>query len=185
MPVARGAPEPGANPGVGTMEGKILARSELGARLAALRRHPVGVVFTNGCFDILHAGHVRYLAEARRCGDLLVVGLNSDRSVRRIKDPGRPINPQDQRAEVLAALACVDCIALFDEPDPLELIRVCRPDVLVKGADWPEASIVGADLVTAGGGRVVRIAMLPGVSTSAIIQRVLARYGGTASAPEA
>lgn len=173
-----------SNPEEAPLEGKILPRAELEARLAAVRRRSV-VVFTNGCFDILHAGHVRYLTAARRCGDLLVVGLNSDASVRRIKDSGRPINPQDQRAEVLAALACVHYVCLFDEPDPLELIRACRPDVLVKGADWSEAAIVGADLVKAGGGRVVRIELLPEVSTSAIIQRVLARYGGSSKAPEA
>lgn len=162
------------------MGDKILTRSQLVDRLEDVRGGRV-VVFTNGCFDILHAGHVRYLTAARRAGDLLVVGLNSDASVRLIKDPGRPINPQAQRAEVLAALACVDFVCLFDAPDPLELIRAVRPDVLVKGADWAEDAIVGADLVRAAGGRVLRIELLTGVSTSAIIQRVVARYGAAAA----
>ena len=134
------------------------------------------IVFTNGCFDLLHAGHVRYLSAARAEGDLLVVGLNSDASVKRIKVPGRPVVPENQRAEVLSALACVDYVILFDEPDPGNLIRQIAPDVLVKGADWPEDHIIGADTVTARGGKVVRVPLVPEVSTSAIIRRIIERF---------
>ncbi len=134
------------------------------------------IVFTNGCFDLLHAGHVRYLSAARAEGDLLVVGLNSDASVKRIKAPGRPVVPENQRAEVLSALACVDYVILFDEPDPGNLIRQIAPDVLVKGADWSEDRIVGADTVTARGGKVVRVPLVPEVSTSALIRRITERF---------
>ena len=135
------------------------------------------VVFTNGCFDLLHVGHTRYLAAARAQGDLLVVGLNTDRSVAGIKGPRRPLVPERERAEVLAGLACVDYVVLFDDADPLALIRALEPDVLVKGADWAEKDIVGADAVRARGGRVARIPVVPGASTSALIARVLERYG--------
>jgi len=134
------------------------------------------IVFTNGCFDLLHAGHVRYLSAARAEGDLLVVGLNSDASVKRIKVPGRPVVPENQRAEVLSALACVDYVILFDEPDPGNLIRQIAPDVLVKGADWPEGHIIGADTVKARGGKVVRVPLVPEVSTSALIRRIIERF---------
>ena len=159
------------------MTEKITELQELKEKLASLRKAGRRVVFTNGCFDILHAGHVRYLTAARKEGDLLVVGLNSDRSVRRIKGPERPLVDQQQRSEVLAGLACVDFIVVFDEPDPLHVIQTLRPDVLVKGADWPEDRIIGADVVKAVGGRVVRIPMLPEISTSAIIERIVRRYG--------
>jgi D-beta-D-heptose 7-phosphate kinase/D-beta-D-heptose 1-phosphate adenosyltransferase len=154
---------------------KRIELARLPEAAAALRRRGGRIVFTNGCFDLLHAGHVRYLTAARGCGDRLVVGLNSDRSVRTIKGPLRPVIPEEQRAEVLAALACVDHVVLFDTPDPLPLIRILRPDVLVKGADWELERIVGADAVRQGGGEVVRIALLPGISTSAIIARILER----------
>lgn len=134
------------------------------------------IVFTNGCFDLLHAGHVRYLSAARAEGDLLVVGLNSDESVKRIKAPGRPVVPEDQRAEVLSALSCVDYVVIFDEPDPGDLIRRIAPDVLVKGADWPEDRIVGADTVKARGGRVVRVPLVEEVSTSVLIRRIIERF---------
>ncbi len=134
-------------------------------------------MFTNGCFDLLHVGHVRYLAAARAQGDLLIVGLNSDRSVAEIKGPRRPLVPERERAEVLAALACVDFVVVFDAAHPLALIQAIVPDVLVKGADWPEAEIVGADAVRAGGGRVARIPVVEGASTSALITRVIERYG--------
>lgn len=150
-------------------------RSGLREAMNALRSDRRRIVFTNGCFDLLHVGHVRYLAAARSFGDALVVGLNSDSSVRRIKGPRRPLTPQGQRAEVLAALQCVDLVAIFDEPDPLALIRQVRPDVLVKGADWALEEIIGADWVTANGGRVERVALVPEVSTSAIIARILDR----------
>ena len=159
------------------MHKKIKLLKDLLPEIRRLRQAGRRIVFTNGCFDILHAGHVRYLAAARSEGDLLVVGLNSDSSVTGIKDPTRPIVSQDQRAEVLAALACVDYIVIFDQPDPLELIRAIRPDILVKGADWPEEDIIGADVVKAAGGKVVRVNLVPAISTSEIIARILARNG--------
>ena len=137
-------------------------------RRAARRR----IVFTNGVFDILHPGHVRYLQAARRHGDLLIVGLNSDASVRRNKGPSRPINPQNERAEVLAALACVDAVSIFDEETPAAIIRRVQPDILVKGADWPADQIVGRDTVEARGGRVILEPVEPGYSTTSIIERV-------------
>ncbi len=135
------------------------------------------VVFTNGCFDLLHAGHVEYLQKARALGDLLVVGINSDDSVRCIKGPGRPISSLEERSLVLAALACVDIVVPFEEPDPLKLIEILQPHVLVKGADWPESAIVGADAVRGRGGEVISIPLRPMISTSLIIQRILERFG--------
>lgn len=131
------------------------------------------IVFTNGCFDIIHAGHVRYLKKARSLGGVLVVGLNSDSSVRSIKGQTRPIVPQRERAEVLSALECVDFVVVFDEPTPLRLIEAIRPDVLAKGADWAARDIVGAEAVKKGGGRVARITLVKGRSTTNIIRRVL------------
>ena len=157
---------------------KIKSCSELAPILRGLRAGGQVVVFTNGCFDLLHAGHVRYLAAARREGDILVVGLNSDRSVRDIKGDPRPILPESERAEVLAGLAAVNYVVLFDEPDPLRLITALAPDVLVKGGDWPEEAIIGAQVVRNRGGRVVRIPVVEGASTSAIIARILERYRG-------
>ena len=151
--------------------------------ILSLRRAGKRIVFTNGCFDILHVGHVRYLAAAKALGDILIVGLNSDRSVRQIKDPRRPVVPEDQRAEVLAGLQCIDYIVLFDAPDPLALIRALQPDVLVKGDDWPEEKIIGADLVKAAGGRVVRVTVVPDTSTNEIIARIIARFGTGKGAP--
>jgi D-beta-D-heptose 7-phosphate kinase/D-beta-D-heptose 1-phosphate adenosyltransferase len=130
------------------------------------------IVFTNGVFDLLHPGHVRYLRDARALGDLLIVGVNSDRSVKALgKAPNRPINPEDERAEVLAALASVDAVVVFDEDTPHEIISALQPDVLVKGADWGENAIVGRDVVEARGGRVVRITLAEGYSTTAILER--------------
>ena len=162
--------------GLGTM-GKIVELDELLAELARQRRTQRRVVFTNGCFDLMHAGHVSYLSAARQQGDLLVIGLNSDRSVRTIKGAARPIVAQDMRAKVLAALECVDYITYFDEPDPLQLILAIKPDVLVKGADWKEDQIIGAAEVKAAGGRVFRVPLLPGISTSEIIRRILESRG--------
>jgi len=142
----------------------------------AARRAGQRVAFTNGCFDILHAGHVRYLKAARATSDMLVVGLNSDVSVRAIKGTRRPLNPEALRAEVLAGLSCVDCVVLFDEPDPLALIEALQPDVLVKGADWAEDRIIGADVVKKRGGRVARIDLVPDISTTALIDRIRERY---------
>jgi D-beta-D-heptose 7-phosphate kinase/D-beta-D-heptose 1-phosphate adenosyltransferase len=130
------------------------------------------IVFTNGVFDILHPGHVRYLQAARAHGDLLIVGLNSDASVRRNKGPGRPINAESERAEVLAALACVDAVSIFDDETPADIIRRVQPDVLVKGSDWPADQIVGRDTVEARGGRVILEPVEHGFSTSSIIDRV-------------
>jgi D-glycero-beta-D-manno-heptose 1-phosphate adenylyltransferase len=130
------------------------------------------VVFTNGVFDLLHPGHVRYLRQARTLGDALVVGVNTDRSVRVIKGESRPVTPESERAEILAALACVDVVVLFDEETPYELIRRLQPDVLVKGADWSEASMIGRDIVEARGGQVVRVPFEAGYSTTSIIEKI-------------
>ena len=156
------------------MSDKIFEREVLKEKVQALKKGDKKIVFTNGCFDLLHIGHVRYLEAARAEGDVLVVAVNSDRSVRQIKGPGRPIVPENERAEVLAALTCVDFVTLFDEPDPLVTIRSLKPDVLVKGADWGEDAIVGRDVVEATGGRVIRIPMTEGASTSRIIEKILA-----------
>ncbi|MGA2420407.1 MAG: D-glycero-beta-D-manno-heptose 1-phosphate adenylyltransferase [Candidatus Acidiferrum sp.] len=137
-------------------------------------QRPAGqrVVFTNGCFDLLHPGHIRTLEEARQLGDALVVGLNSDRGVRELKGPGRPILPERERAEILAALECVDAVVIFDEPTPREIIAALLPDVLVKGGDWAGDQIVGREEVEAAGGRVVSIPVAPGYSTTAILQKI-------------
>jgi rfaE bifunctional protein nucleotidyltransferase chain/domain len=140
--------------------------------VAELRASGKRIVFTNGVFDLLHIGHLRYLQHARALGDALLVGVNSDRSVRAIKGPGRPINAEAERAEVVKALACVDGVVIFDEETPRDLIAALQPDVLVKGADWAEDAIVGRDIVEARGGRVVRVAIEPGHSTSAIVDRI-------------
>ena len=131
------------------------------------------VVFTNGCFDLLHRGHTRLLQQARELGDLLIVGLNSDASVRRVKGPSRPVLSEDERAEVLSALASVDYVVLFDDPDPGSTIAALVPDVLAKGADWAKDQIVGRETVEGRGGRVVTIPLVEGSSTSGIIDRIL------------
>jgi len=136
------------------------------------------VVFTNGCFDILHPGHVDYLERARDMGARLVVGLNSDASVRRLKGALRPVNDQNTRARVLAGLACVDYVVVFDEDTPYELIRKVAPDILVKGGDWSVDRIVGRDLVEEKGGRVYSIPLLTGYSTTAIVERIVRMHGG-------
>ena len=155
---------------------KIVELHDLQAKVATIKESGKKVVFTNGCFDILHVGHVRYLAAARLEGDVLVVGLNSDESVRLIKSAKRPIVKQNERAEVLAGLWCVDYIILFNEPDPLLLIQAIRPDILVKGDDWSQENIIGADFVNDRGGRVVRVPVVPKSSTSGIIERIVKRY---------
>ena len=155
---------------------KLVSCEDAACRLKSVCESGKKVVFTNGCFDILHAGHVRYLTAARSKGDVLVVGLNSDFSVKHIKDAGRPFISQAQRAEVLSGLTCVDLIVLFDEPDPLNLIRALKPDILVKGDDWAEADIIGANEVRANGGQVVRIPVVPGISTTTIIEKILRTY---------
>ena len=150
-----------------------MTRSEAAAFAEARRGLGQRVVFTNGVFDILHPGHTRYLTDARALGDLLIVGLNSDRSARaQGKAPGRPINPEAERAEILAALACVDAVVVFDEDTPHEIIAAIQPDILVKGADWGEDAIVGRDIVEGRGGRVVRMPLAEGYSTTTIIERI-------------
>ena len=146
------------------------------AQLLVEHLHAAGknVVFTNGVFDLLHPGHVRYLQHARTLGDALIVGVNSDRSVRANKGEGRPITPEAERAEILAALACVDAVAIFDAETPAEIIKRIQPDVLVKGADWAADAIVGRDTVEARGGKVVRVNIEPGWSTTGIIQKIRA-----------
>jgi D-beta-D-heptose 7-phosphate kinase/D-beta-D-heptose 1-phosphate adenosyltransferase len=153
------------------------AGSAAGAAATAARIQQTGgtVVFTNGVFDLLHPGHVRYLQAARGLGDALIVGVNSDRSVRANKGPDRPVNPEGERAEVLSALACVDLAVIFDEPTPHELISRVQPDVLVKGADWGAGDIVGRDVVEARGGRVVRMTLTEGFSTTGLIARTRSR----------
>lgn len=153
--------------------GGAVGIEELRSILEAERKKGSKVVFTNGCFDIIHAGHVRYLKKARSEGDILVVGMNSDSSVREIKGPTRPIVPEDERAEVLSALECVDFVVVFSEPTPLRLIEAIRPDVLVKGADWAAHEIVGSDVVEGYGGEVKRIELVEGRSTTNVIRRVL------------
>ena len=145
------------------------ARAKLGAWRAAGER----IVFTNGVYDLLHRGHVEYLEEARALGGRLVVGVNSDASVRRLKGPSRPILPQGDRAGLVAALACVDLAIVFDDDTPLSLIEAVAPDVLVKGADWAEDAIVGGEFVKSRGGRVERIALREGLSTSALVKRIV------------
>ncbi len=152
---------------------KIVTREELTRRLDILRRDGLKAVFTNGCFDLLHPGHTRYLDQARSLGDILVVGLNSDQSVRRQgKGPGRPFQSESARAEVLAALESVSLVAVFDQETPYDLIKTVRPDVLVKGGDWTVDRIVGGDLVAAGGGKVLSLPYWDGESTTEIIRRI-------------
>jgi len=151
---------------------KILDRAKVVARVAEERRAGKRVVFTNGCFDLMHVGHVRYLAAAREAGDLLVVAINDDASVRRLKGPERPLVPEAARAEVLAALAAVDYVTTFGEDTPAEIIAALLPDVLVKGADWAPDQVVGRDIVEAKGGRVVLIPVVEGFSTTALVERL-------------
>ena len=146
--------------------------AEAQALVGGVRAAGRTVVFTNGVFDLLHVGHLRYLQQARALGDALIVGLNSDRSVRANKGPSRPVTPEAERAEILEALACVDAVVVFDQETPHELIAALQPDVLVKGADWAENAIVGRDIVEARGGRVVRVPLEAGRSTSAIIEKI-------------
>jgi D-beta-D-heptose 7-phosphate kinase/D-beta-D-heptose 1-phosphate adenosyltransferase len=149
-----------------------VSRDEAVALVARCRAARQQVVFTNGVFDLLHPGHVRYLQQARALGDVLIVGVNSDRSVRSNKGEGRPITPEAERCEILAAFGCIDAVVVFDEDTPQTLIDAIQPDVLVKGADWPEDAIVGRDSVEARGGRVVRIAIEQGYSTTALLKKI-------------
>lgn len=159
------------------MVDKICLRWRLKERLDALRREGKRIVFTNGCFDVLHVGHVRYLREAKKMGDVLVVGLNSDASVRAIKGDKRPLVPQEERADMLAELTSVDYVTIFDEPTPLSLIEYLEPDVLVKGGDWREEEVVGGDFVKDRGGRVVIVPLTEGRSTTDVIAKIIRNYG--------
>ncbi len=152
--------------------GRILERESLLVEVEKLRRGGSRVVFTNGCFDLLHPGHIALLEHARSLGAILVVGVNTDAGVRALKGPGRPLAPERERAELLAALAAVDYVTLFDEPTPRELIAALLPDVLVKGADWGTDAIVGREEVEAAGGRVVSVELVPRCSTSSLIEKV-------------
>ena len=155
------------------MTKKIFTLDALSQILRLQQQKGKKVVFTNGCFDLLHIGHVRYLQSARSLGDLLVVAVNSDESVRSLnKGPGRPLTDADQRMEILAALTCIDYIVQFDESTPLQVIEILQPDVLVKGNDWNVDKIVGKDIVEKRGGIVRRIPLIPYVSTSLIIERI-------------
>jgi len=152
------------------IKSKILDSDELERNLAFWRFKNRKIVFTNGCFDILHRGHIEYLAQANDTGDVLIIGLNTDASVRRLKGAGRPVNPQEARAMVLASLLFVDAVVLFDEDTPYNLIKTIQPDVLIKGADYKPENIVGYDIVTAKGGRVETVALVEGFSTTKVIE---------------
>ncbi|MDD9303946.1 MAG: D-glycero-beta-D-manno-heptose 1-phosphate adenylyltransferase [Desulfobacter sp.] len=160
------------------MDKKIVTLDEMCRLSYEYRSQGRTVVFTNGCFDILHAGHVSYLTRAKALGDVMVVGLNSDASVREIKGDQRPVVSQEQRACVVSALEVVDHVVIFDAPDPGDMIRVIVPHVLVKGADWPEDKIIGGDFVKANQGQVARIAFDQDISTTQIIQRIGKRFYG-------
>lgn len=155
------------------MADKLVTKAELLPLLERARREKQRIVFTNGCFDLMHIGHTRYLQAAKALGDILVVGVNSDASVKSLKKaPDRPIVGEAQRAEVVAALGCVDYVVMFPEPDPLNLITALQPDVLVKGGDWPIDHIIGREVVERRGGTVKTIPLVPGMSTTALIQRI-------------
>jgi len=155
------------------MSAKVMTKAQLAPLLQQARAQKQRIVFTNGCFDLMHVGHTRYLQAAKDLGDLLVVGVNSDASVRSLnKAPDRPIVSESQRAEVVAALGSVDYVILFNEPDPQSLIASLQPDVLVKGGDWAVEQIVGREIVEAHGGMVRTIPLVPGVSTTSLIERI-------------
>ncbi|MBW6460017.1 MAG: D-glycero-beta-D-manno-heptose 1-phosphate adenylyltransferase [Bacteroidales bacterium] len=151
-------------------QGKILDQAILSNRLAMWRFQMRKIVFTNGCFDVLHRGHIEYLSKARDLGDMLIIGLNTDDSVKRIKGEGRPVQDQASRALILASLRFVEAVILFDEDTPYDLISMIKPDVLVKGGDYSEETIVGADIVKENGGEVVTIPLVEGYSTSGLIK---------------
>ncbi len=159
------------------MKEKIKTKDDLCRTVGDLKKKGKRIVFTNGCFDLLHLGHVRYLEKAKSLGDILVVGLNSDRSIQGLKGPERPIVPEDERAEILSGLRCVDYITLFDELTPLELISSLQPHLLVKGGDWTKEDIVGREVVERSGGEVVILPFVEGASTSNLIETILKRYG--------
>ena len=154
------------------MHPAVLTLEEIILRFAREKRNGRKIVFTNGCFDLLHPGHIRSLETARALGDALIVGLNSDESVRNLKGPHRPVIPELERAEILASLECVDAVTIFREPTPQKLIAALLPDILVKGGDWPGDQIVGREEVEAAGGRVARVDIVPGYSTTEILKRI-------------
>ena len=154
------------------MSGRVLSLHQAILRFGREKRNGRFVVFTNGCFDLLHPGHIETLEKARQLGDVLIVGLNSDRSVQEMKGAGRPIMPEHERAEVLAGLDCVDAVVIFDEATPKETVAALLPDVLVKGGDWASDKIVGREEVEAAGGRVVLVPVVAGYSTSAMVDKI-------------
>mgnify|MGYP000915489952 FL=1 len=156
---------------------KILDRESLRAKLDGLRAQGKKIAFTNGCFDILHVGHVRYLREAKKTADILVLALNSDSSVRSIKGEKRPLVTESERAEVLAALEFIDFVTIFPELTPLELINFLKPDVLIKGGDWPEEKVIGREEVRQWGGRVAIIPEVEGKSTTNVVEKIIRTYG--------
>jgi D-beta-D-heptose 7-phosphate kinase/D-beta-D-heptose 1-phosphate adenosyltransferase len=158
------------------MKEKIKGKEDLRRIIEDLKTKGKRIVFTNGCFDLLHIGHIRYLEEAKALGDILVVGVNSDQSVSRIKGPYRPILPEEERAEVLSGLGCVDYITIFDEADPLALITFLQPHILIKGGDWTKETTVGKEVVEGLGGKVVILPFVQGASTSNLIETILKRY---------
>jgi D-beta-D-heptose 7-phosphate kinase/D-beta-D-heptose 1-phosphate adenosyltransferase len=155
---------------------KIKTKEDLHRIVEDLKKKGKRIVFTNGCFDLLHLGHIRYLEKAKFLGDILVVGVNSDRSVQSLKGPERPILPEEERAEILSGLECVDYITLFDELTPLELISSLQPHILVKGGDWAKETTVGREVVERSGGEVVILPFVEGSSTSNLIETILKRY---------
>jgi D-beta-D-heptose 7-phosphate kinase/D-beta-D-heptose 1-phosphate adenosyltransferase len=158
------------------MKEKIKEKEDLRRIIEDLKAKGRRIVFTNGCFDLLHIGHIRYLEDAKSLGDILVVGVNSDQSIRGLKGNNRPILPQEERTEILSSLGCVDYITVFDEADPLELISFLQPHILVKGGDWAKETIVGREVVERSGGKVVILPFVEGASTSNLIETILKRY---------
>jgi len=157
--------------------GKIILQNEISDVAKTFHAQNKKIVFTNGCFDILHRGHVEYLTKAKQHGDVLIVGVNTDASVKKIKGEKRPLVPEDDRAILLAALSCVDFVVLFGDETPQQLIEKIIPDVLVKGADWNVNNIVGKEIVEANGGRVATIELVQNRSTTSIVEKILERYG--------
>ncbi len=154
------------------MKMKIKPRNELASIIEALKKEGKKIVLTNGCFDILHLGHIHTFREAKKHGHILIVAINSDESVRSLKGIDRPFVPEDQRAQVLAAITYVDYVVIFNEIDPLSIVTELKPDVLIKGEDWKEGTIIGQDVVEAGGGKVVRIPLVEGLSTTSLIKKI-------------
>jgi rfaE bifunctional protein nucleotidyltransferase chain/domain len=165
------------------LSGRVLSLHEAILRFGREKRNGRCLVFTNGCFDLLHPGHVETLEKARELGDVLIVGVNSDRSVREMKGTGRPIVPEQERAEVLAALECVDAVVIFDEPTPRAIVEALLPDVLVKGGDWASDQIIGREEVEGAGGKVVSVPVVAGYSTSAMVEKIRRLDGSDSSNP--